>query len=1012
MKFVQLLYCLFTLHLTGYSQYQIQHYTTENGLPSNGIKGMEWDEKTGFLWIATEAGLVRYDGMGFRTFDVLSNPELGSNRIVELTKNSDGKILMAGEEGNLTLIKNNGASLYFDGKKLAKYNFSYYGAFSASDRLFRQCFKDPWTTIGYGVRETKMMPLSDTSCIIFSQSQLYYYSVAITQPAILKTVPVKIKTAFSTNGQLYYLDSLNHFFTFHYGIAQYTQQELLDTAGGKFPINQKNGKLLWQPGMEAAVWLQQGKVWLIEKANNNQLRFRLIASGIPENVLFIYAQYKKEGGYLFLGSASKGVYIIHKKQLIVKQATVAGIEQINSVYSQIELPDGNILTGDGTIIGDAPNKNDFNIGKAFENSVYLLNDSMLIYTHGDKGYSYNNVTHNRRLLFVTHTNLRFGLTYSQGSLYFANQKGIGIINAKGSINFLKYFSEKAQAINVASMIETAPGKLALATCDGLLGFDIETKKLDTILTMPAVCIRALLRDGEYTFIGTYGGGFYVMKNGIVKSMPLDINQYLKYTHCFIKDKNDFCWISTNNGLFKVQTDDIKAAYDNDLPQIYYHYLGKDEGMETTEINGGCMPCAIRLKSGNFSFPTMDGLIWFNPEKTAIALPSGDIYIDKITADGKNASLPGNDFIRFADNVKKIDISLAINAWCKKENLYIDYKLNSANWIRTDMTTEGPLVGLSDLSYGKNILQIRKMNGFGTNKYSYVTIDFWVAKPYYYQWWFILFIVAMFFCIAYFILRLRLYQYDIKEKKLSAMVDDKTMDLNLKNIQLEKNDQIKTRLISVINHDIITPLKFMHYAARALVENKETISKQKQFDTIVEIKKTAKDMEILSSQILNWIIYQNPNERMQKEKFNLYQLVEMVCSVLQFAATPKNTVFLNRVPADAVVYQYLEPLRVLIYNLILNSINFTKDGTITVSAIFHNDSMVISIADTGFGMTKEQIDNLMSDEKIIAFANVDNKKGTGLGYMIIKDLLKIMGGALFVKSIKNNGTKVSVSLPIQ
>ena len=435
MKFVQLLYCLFTFHLTGYSQYQIQHYTTENGLPSNGIKGMQWDEKTGFLWIATEAGLVRYNGMGFKTFDVLSNPELGSNRIVELTKNSDGKILMAGEEGNLTLIKNNGASLYFDGKKLAKYNFSYFGAFSASDRLFRQCFNDPWTTIDYGVRETKMMPLSDTSCVIFSQSQLYYYSVSVTQPAILKTAPVKIKTAFSINGKLYYLDSLNHFFSFHYGIAKYTQQELLDIAGGKFLINQQKSKLFWQPGMEAAVWLQQGKAWLIEKANNNQLRFRLIASEIPENVLFIYAQYKREGDYLFLGSASKGIYIIHKKQLVVKQAPVAGIEQMNSVYSQIELPNGNIITGDGKIIGDAPNQKDYNIGKTFGNSVYLLNDSMLIYTHGDIGYSYNNVTYNRSLLFVTHTNFRFGLTYSQGSLYFANQKGIGIITAKGGIIF-------------------------------------------------------------------------------------------------------------------------------------------------------------------------------------------------------------------------------------------------------------------------------------------------------------------------------------------------------------------------------------------------------------------------------------------------------------------------------------------------------------------------------------------------------------------------------------------------
>ena len=43
---------------------------------------------------------------------------------------------MAGEKGNLTLIKDNGASLYFDGLKLAKYNYNCFGAFSAADTLF------------------------------------------------------------------------------------------------------------------------------------------------------------------------------------------------------------------------------------------------------------------------------------------------------------------------------------------------------------------------------------------------------------------------------------------------------------------------------------------------------------------------------------------------------------------------------------------------------------------------------------------------------------------------------------------------------------------------------------------------------------------------------------------------------------------------------------------------------------------------------------------------------------
>lgn len=68
-KFFIIFCCVVSFYFTGYAQYQVKHFTTENSLPSNGIKGLQWDDSSGFLWIATEAGVVRYNGMSFKTFD-------------------------------------------------------------------------------------------------------------------------------------------------------------------------------------------------------------------------------------------------------------------------------------------------------------------------------------------------------------------------------------------------------------------------------------------------------------------------------------------------------------------------------------------------------------------------------------------------------------------------------------------------------------------------------------------------------------------------------------------------------------------------------------------------------------------------------------------------------------------------------------------------------------------------------------------------------------------------------
>src|SRR5579863_3560829 len=90
--------CLLLVLLLGwpcslYAQqnYRVERFTTDNGLPSNGIKGLQWDETTGFLWVATEAGVTRYNGADFMTFSKTNTPELISERMLLILKNRAGR---------------------------------------------------------------------------------------------------------------------------------------------------------------------------------------------------------------------------------------------------------------------------------------------------------------------------------------------------------------------------------------------------------------------------------------------------------------------------------------------------------------------------------------------------------------------------------------------------------------------------------------------------------------------------------------------------------------------------------------------------------------------------------------------------------------------------------------------------------------------------------------------------------------------------------------------------------
>ena len=261
------------------------------------------------------------------------------------------------------------------------------------------------------------------------------------------------------------------------------------------------------------------------------------------------------------------------------------------------------------------------------------------------------------------------------------------------------------------------------------------------------------------------------------------------------------------------------------------------------------------------------------------------------------------------------------------------------------------------------------------------------------------------------MRFRTRQYKIRQRKLEQQVAEKTSELKEQNEILEKNNSIKTRLISIISHDIVTPLKFLTVAGKNLIEKRKLMNDQLQDETIREMTNTSQELQMLSTNILNWIKYQNENRRMAKETFNVHDMVGQVLGLLSSLARQKNLAIVNQVDKGLNIHQFYEPLKILIYNLLTNAIHFTEKGKIIVNSSIDKESVTISVKDDGIGMSQEQIQRLLAEQVVITSVNVDNKKGHGLGYLIIKDLVKTMGAYFDIESKKGVGTTVSVIMPI-
>ena len=997
--------------LSAQNNYQVQRFTTDNGLPSNGIKGLKWDEGTGFLWVATEAGVTRYNGSDFVTFSKANTPELFSERMLFMLKNQEGRIYTSDESGNIFFVLQD--RLQYMGQvqlDTRPSTFKLVGL-AASGNLFRQSSTQSAADFGFNFNKDLGIPVNGSRMILLHKDSLYDYRLGKREPAFLISFEPESKL-FRLGGAFFVFHRLSGFLRLNVD-TPHTMPVSPDIIGPAPPLANVHKQLFWENGMKNPILIEGPRAWKLEYVRN-ELVARLICTAVPTDALLSFADYDERSGILFLGTQSKGIIVIREDRVRSIKKDPPQPDQITSCYSQIALSKGSVLTSGGDVLGDPPPPfSQLPVKTNFNNFTFLTADSLLWYSRDDTIYRYSYRTHQTVSFFAGSGSITDGFALSGGGLYIANAIGIGVFQ-QGQFNYLYRYPRPDINSNVPfAMLELKPGILAIATCNGLLGFDVHTHALDTLLQPPGTCVRALWKYKDYLFIGTYGKGIYLLKKGVLKSIPLDKNNYLQYAHCFMPDKAGFCWISTNKGLFRAMPEDMVNAFESASPEVYYQYYGRNDGMAITELNGGCSPCALALNDSLLSFPSMDGLVWVDLSCTPRPLQEGDIYIDDFYADGQKINKGSLFRPSLPSNTRQLSFTLGFPAWVNNENIYVEYKLEpySKNWELLEIQSN-PQLRFSNLPSGDYRLLVRKLNGFGTGNYTYAATSFHIDARWYQEPWMWLLGLCGLVAGIIGIVRLRTRQFQVRQYRLQRQIMEKTKELKGKNEELEKTDHIKTRLISIISHDLVTPLKFLHLAGKNLIEKKEELTEELQRETITEIMNTSKELELLSTNILNWIKYKNEDRRLAKESFNLHQLVTQLFGIFNSMAKQKQIRLINAVDDNLTLYQFIEPVKIVVYNLVLNGINFTSEGHILVSSAPAPEGIALTIEDTGVGMTQEQINNIMADHFIISSANVDRRKGNGLGYLIIKDLLKIIRGNLSIRSEKGKGTQVTIRLSIQ
>lgn len=255
-----------------------------------------------------------------------------------------------------------------------------------------------------------------------------------------------------------------------------------------------------------------------------------------------------------------------------------------------------------------------------------------------------------------------------------------------------------------------------------------------------------------------------------------------------------------------------------------------------------------------------------------------------------------------------------------------------------------------------------------------------------------------------------------KQKLEELVDERTAEVQEKSAQLEEAlerekeyNLLQQKFVSLVSHEFRTPLTIIDCGAQHMIRRKDKLQPD-------DIDDSGKDIRAGVSRLVNLIdtvLYGSRIDAGSIEQnsapFDMGNLIREVCA-RQVKITPFHTIELDidDLPDEIAADQKL--LDNVFTNLLSNAVKYSPENpTIQIRGNIEDDCVVISVTDSGIGISKEDLPNTF--KRFHRAKTAEGFPGTGIGLSIAREFVKMHGGDISVESVEGVGSTFTVRLPI-
>jgi ligand-binding sensor domain-containing protein/signal transduction histidine kinase len=735
----------------GLREFGRQVWLSENGLPQNTVQAIA-QTPDGYVWIGTQEGLARFDGVKFDIFDKQNTPALKSNDIRCLLVAHDGALWLATSFGLVRRQNGQFATLTVND--------------GLPDNNITKVIEDPagriWiaTTAAVAVYENGTLKILANRAGIQALAALNDGSVIVATAAGLETfkndavVPPDTHDGSTPNNVTALAQDPNG------GLWYGTTDGVWETRAGKTNVYTTNAGL--PNGRVTCVHTdREGTTWVgtsngLARLRNGQIETFTTADGLSSNLVLSIFEDREDS--IWIGTEGGGLDLFKNRKfttLTAKDGLASDL--VKAIYQDRE---GRVWIGTNggglTLLKNGHATN-------FTTRDGLASDVVLSLAGDDAGNLWIGTPDGLNLFkggrFKTYT-FADGLSNDLVRSVYVDRRGNLWVGTRAGLNLFRdnqfqiYTTKEGLANDfIGALFEDSKGNLWIGTLGGLSKFaDGKFTTFTTSNGLSSNTITCLFESAAGDlWIGTNGGGVNQLHEGKFVSVTSRDGLPDDVIYRILEDGEHRLWFSSNKGVFRLAESDLNNLIAKRLSTLNPALYGTADGLLTRECSGGGHPAAWKMSDGKLWFATIKGVATVDPDHLTINSLAPPLVIEQIKVDDQVVPLQTN--ARVMAGSTRFDFYYTAPSFIAPENVHFKYKLEGfdPDWIDGGSRR---VAYYTNLRPGNYKFRVMAANNDGVWNEQGAAFAFYLQPHFYQTYWFYAVLVFLAGAIVWQLYRMR------------------------------------------------------------------------------------------------------------------------------------------------------------------------------------------------------------------------------------------------------------------